>query len=141
MIIPGAQNVSASENTCFFDPASVTRPLKIEEIQAIVQAFGTAAAACKRADEYGAQNFENKMRFVTEIYQACRSAVEESAEIIRYLDQLGVDAFDVDWGCYDAYEWVFPTCYLPDGRMMDISGTFAKSITQKPVLVAGAFTQ
>ena len=39
MIIPGAQNVSASENTCFFDPASVTRPLAVEEIHAIVQAL------------------------------------------------------------------------------------------------------
>lgn len=65
---------------------------------------------------------------------------EESAEIIRYLDKLGVDAFDVDWGCYDSYEWVFPTCYMADGCMMDISGAFAKSITKKPVLVAGSFT-
>lgn len=189
MVMPGVQNVSASENTCFYDPTSTTRPLSIEEIQTIVQDFGRAAAACKRAgvdaieihghigylldqfmtslwnkreDIYGAQTFENKMRFVTEIYQACRAAVgpdypiafrmavehgipggrtkEESAEIIRYLDRLGVDAFDVDWGCYDAYEWVFPTCYMPDGCMMDMSAAFAKSITGKPIMVAGAFT-
>lgn len=189
MMVPGVQNVSSSENACFFDPSSMTRPLTAEEIHAIVQAFGAAAAACKRAgvdaieihghvgylldqfmtplwnkreDEYGAQTFENKMRFVTEIYQACRAAVgsdypiafrmviehgiaggrtrEESAEIIRYLDHLGIDAFDVDWGCYDAYEWVFPTCYMPDGCLMDISAAYAKSITKKPVMVAGAFT-
>lgn len=189
MVIPGAQNVSSSENPCFFDPASHTRALSTEEIHAIVEAYRTAAAACRRAgadaieihghvgylldqfmtplwnkrtDAYGAQTFENKMRFVTEIYQACRSAVgpdfpiafrmviehgipggrtkEESAEIIRYLDRLGIDAFDVDWGCYDAYEWVFPTCYLADGCMMDISGAFAKAITDKPVMVAGSFT-
>lgn len=188
-IVPGGVNVSASENPCFFDPDSVTRALSVQEIHEVVQAFGVAAAACKRAgvdvieihghvgylldqfmtplwnrreDEYGAQNFENKMRFVTEVYRACREAVgpdypiafrmviehkipggrtkEESAEIIRYLDGLGVDAFDVDLGCYDAYEWVFPTCYMPDGCMMDEAGAFAKSVTKKPVLTAGAYT-
>lgn len=188
-VIPGVPNVSSSENPCFFDPSSITRALSVEEIHDIVRAFGTAAAACKRAgvdaieihghvgylldqfmtplwnhrtDEYGADTFENKMRFVTEIYQACRQAVgpdypiafrmviehkipggrtrEESAEIIRYLDELGVDAFDVDLGCYDAYEWVFPTCYMGDGCMMDEAGAFAKSITKKPVLTAGSYT-
>ncbi|MBQ6386398.1 MAG: NADH:flavin oxidoreductase, partial [Lachnospiraceae bacterium] len=146
--VPGAKNVSASENPCFFAPDQTTRALSVEEIHAIVEAFGRAAGACKRAgvdaieihghvgylldqfmtplwnrreDEYGPQSFENKMRFTTEIYNACRAAVgpdypiafrmviehkipggrtkEESAEIIRYLDGLGVDAFDVDLGC------------------------------------------
>ena len=188
-VIPGAPNVSSSENPCFENPAVKTRALSVDEIHDIVKAYGVAASACKRAgvdaieihghvgylldqfmtplwnhreDEYGAQNFENKMRFVTEIYQACRAAVgpdypiafrmviehkipggrtkEESAEIIRYLDGLGVDAFDVDLGCYDNYEWVFPTCYLPDGCMMDEAGAFAKSVTDKPVLTAGSYT-
>lgn len=188
-VIPGVPNVSSSENPCFENPAVKTRALSVEEIHAVVKAYGVAAAACKRAgvdaieihghvgylldqfmtplwnhreDEYGAQNFENKMRFVTEIYQACRAAVgpnypiafrmviehkipggrtkEESAEIIRYLDGLGVDAFDVDLGCYDAYEWVFPTCYMGDGCMMDEAGAFAKSVTDKPVMTAGSYT-
>lgn len=188
-VIPGVPNVSSSENPCFENPAVKTRALSVEEIHAVVKAYGVAAAACKRAgvdaieihghvgylldqfmtplwnhreDKYGAQNFENKMRFVTEIYQACRAAVgpeypiafrmviehkipggrtkEESAEIIRYLDGLGVDAFDVDLGCYDAYEWVFPTCYMGDGCMMDEAGAFAKSVTDKPVMTAGSYT-
>lgn len=188
-VIPGVPNVSSSENPCFENPAVKTRALSVDEIHAVVKAYGVAAAACKRAgvdaieihghvgylldqfmtplwnhreDEYGAQNFENKMRFVTEIYQACRAAVgpeypiafrmviehkipggrtkEESAEIIRYLDGLGVDAFDVDLGCYDAYEWVFPTCYMGDGCMMDEAGAFAKSVTDKPVMTAGSYT-
>lgn len=188
-IIPGKQNVSASENTNFFDPSTKTRALSVEEIHDIVKSYSVAAAACKRAgvdaieihghvgylldqfmtpcwnkrtDEYGAQTFENKMRLVTEIYQAVRSAVgkdypivfrmviehgfpegrtkEESAEIIRYLDGLGIDAFDVDWGCYDAKEWVMPTCYLPDACMVENSAAFAKTVTDKPILVAGAFT-
>lgn len=188
-VIPGAPNVSASENPCFEDPNALTRALSVDEIHAIVKAYSVAASACKRAgvdaieihghvgylldqfmtplwnrreDEYGPQSFENKMRFVTEVYQACRAAVgpdypivfrmviehkipggrtrEESAEIIRYLDKLGVDAFDVDLGCYDNYEWVFPTCYLPDGCMMDEAGAFAKSVTDKPVMTAGSYT-
>ena len=188
-VVPGAPNVSASENPCFEDPSLMTRVLSVDEIHAVVQAYGYAAAACKRAgvdaieihghvgylldqfmtplwnrrdDEYGPQSFENKMRFVTEVYRACRTAVgpdypiafrmviehklpggrtkEESAEIIRYLDNLGVDAFDVDLGCYDNYEWVFPTTYLEDGCMMDEAGAYAKSITDKPVLTAGSYT-
>lgn len=188
-VIPGVPNVSASENPCFENPNVMTRSLSVDEIHAIVKAYGVAAAACKRAgvdvieihghvgylldqfmtplwnrreDEYGPQSFENKMRFVTEIYQACRAAVgpnypivfrmviehkipggrtkEESAEIIRYLDKLGVDAFDVDLGCYDNYEWVFPTCYMDDGCMMDEAGAYAKSITNKPVMTAGSYT-
>ena len=116
----------------------------------------------RREDEYGPQSFENKMRLTTEIYEACRKAVgpdypivfrmviehnipggrtrEESAEIIRYLDGLGVDAFDVDMGCYDAYEWIFPTAYMEDGCMVDDAGAFAKSITDKPVFTVGSHT-
>lgn len=188
-VLPGKQNVSSSENTCFWDPAQKTRALSIDEIHDIVRSFGVAAKMAKnsgadcieihghagylldqfmtplwnhRDDEYGAQTFENKVRLATEIYHACRDAVgpdmpilfrlaighkipggrtkEESAEIIRYLDKLGIDAFDVDMGCYESYDWIFPTCYMPDGCMMDTSGEFARSITEKPILTTGSYT-
>jgi 2,4-dienoyl-CoA reductase-like NADH-dependent reductase (Old Yellow Enzyme family)/thioredoxin reductase len=188
MIVPGMQNVSSSENTCFFDPSAVTRPLSIAEIHDIVEAYSVSSAAAKRAgadcveihghvgylidqfmtplwnkreDEYGG-SFENRMRFSTEIYHAVRDAVgsdfpvlfrmvidhkipggrgsEESAEMIRYLDKLGVDAFDVDLGCYDSYEWVFPTSYMADGCMADEAGAYTKKITDKPILTTGSYT-
>ncbi len=114
----------------------------------------------KRTDEYGG-SFENRMRFPTEIYQAVRDAVgpdypvlfrlcighkipggrteEESLEIVKYLDQLGIDAFDVDAGCYDAYDWAFPTPYMGDAPMAYI-GEMVKKVTDKPVLNAGSYT-
>ncbi len=181
-------NVSPSVNKNFWNPATETRALSVDEIHDIVKAFGTAAAACKRAgvdvveihahagylmdqfmtplwnrreDEYGG-SFENRMRFPTECYQAVRDAVgpdypviirlavdhkipggrtkEEAAEIIRYLDRLGLDGFSVDEGCYESYEWIFPTAYMGDACMADEAGAFAKSLTDKPVLTVGSYT-
>jgi 2,4-dienoyl-CoA reductase-like NADH-dependent reductase (Old Yellow Enzyme family)/thioredoxin reductase len=116
----------------------------------------------RREDEYGTQNFENQTRLITEIYEATRSAVgkdypivvrmvtdhmipdgrgkEESAEIIRYLDQLGVDAFDLDVGCYDIKDWCFPTHYLGDGCMADLAGAYGKTLTDKPIMTVGSYT-
>lgn len=114
----------------------------------------------KREDEYGG-SFENRMRFTAEVYHAVRNAVgpdfpilfrmvmdhkipggrtmEESLEIVRYMDQLGIDAFDVDLGCYEAYDWAFPTAYLGDGCMVD-EVSQVKLATDKPILSVGNYT-
>ena len=114
----------------------------------------------KRTDEYGG-SFENRMRFTTEIYHAIREkagpdfpimirlvlddmipggrTMEESLEIIRYLDGLGMDAFDVDLGCYQAYDWAFPTAYMGDACMAYI-GDFVRKVTDKPIMTAGNYT-
>ncbi|MGI6299106.1 MAG: NAD(P)/FAD-dependent oxidoreductase [Saccharofermentanales bacterium] len=116
----------------------------------------------QRDDEYGTQNFENQTRLITEIYQSCRNAVgsdypitvrmvtdhiipdgrgqEESAEIIRYLDKLGVDAFNLDVGCYDIKDWCFPTSYLGDGCMTDLVGAYGRTLTDKPILTVGSYS-
>ena len=186
-VYPGADCVSSSENPCFEDPTKNTRALSVDEIKAIVNGYGRAAERAKiagvdaleihahlgylldqfmtplwnkREDEYGG-SFENRMRFITEIYHAIRNAVgadfpilfrmvldhkipggrnkEESFEIVRYMDQLGIDAFDVDLGCYEAYDWGFPTAYLGDACMAD-EISIVKSITKKPVLSVGNYT-
>lgn len=186
-VIPGSQNVSSSVNPCFADPNQQTRALSVDEIHAIVEAYGRGAMRAKRSgcdaveihahlgylidqfmtplwnkreDEYGG-SFENRMRFVTEIYKEIRRNVgndypvlirmcmdhkitggrtpKGSAEIIRYLDELGIDAFDIDGGCYDAYDWGFPTNYMGEGCMTDLSA-MAKAVTNKPVLNTGNFT-
>jgi 2,4-dienoyl-CoA reductase-like NADH-dependent reductase (Old Yellow Enzyme family)/thioredoxin reductase len=186
--IPNVQNVSSSENSCFWAPNLTTRALSKDEVRAIPAAFGRAAQRAKQAgmdaieihghlgylldqfmtplwnrreDEYGAQTFENRMRLVTEVYNEIRKNVgadfpilfrmcmehripggrtnEESLEIIRYLDTLGVDGFDIDAGCYEVYNWAFPTAYLADGCMAPYAA-MAKTVTSKPVLNAGSYT-
>lgn len=185
--IPGFQNESASENSLFFDPSQKTYALSRDQIHDIVASFGRAATRAKavgvdaieihghlgylidqfmtelwnrREDEYGG-NFENRMRFPTEIYNQIRKAVgpdfpilfrmgidhkfeggrkpEESLKIIRYLDELGIDAFDIDDGCYDSFDWCFPPVYHGDACMADTAAS-VKAVTKKPVLNTGSFT-
>lgn len=114
----------------------------------------------KRQDEYGG-NFENRMRLVTEIYHAIRSEVgeefpilirmaashdfpggrtlEESIEIVRYLEKLGIDAFDIDMGCYERKQWIVPSIYSGDACMVDYAAKI-KAAVSVPVLSAGTLT-
>ncbi len=115
----------------------------------------------RREDEYGGC-FENRNRIVKECYEAIRAAVgpdypvlfristehmipggrtkEETAEIVRYMDQLGIDAFDFDLGCYDAYDYTFPSYFMPDGYQMQYTGEYMRQITDKPILTVGNHT-
>lgn len=114
----------------------------------------------KRTDEYGG-SFENRMRLVTEVYHALRSEVgedypilirmaayhdfdggrtmEESIEIVKHLEQLGIDAFDIDLGCYEDKQWVVPSIYAGDACMLDAAAEIKKHVSV-PVLNAGTFT-
>jgi len=186
--VPGQQNVGSSDGIpCYWAPGQVTRGLTNDEVKQIVAAYGRAAARAKmagvdgleihghlgylidtfmsahwnkRTDEYGG-SFENRMRFVTEIYQAMRAEVgsgmpimirlvldhktpegrktEESLEIIRYLDNLGIDCFSLDEGCYQAYDWCFPTIYMGEAPMAYVSD-IARTVTKKPIMIAGSLT-
>lgn len=187
--IPGIPNVSSSDNPAFDSPDVKCRALTTEEVKALVKAYGPAAAACKRAgvdaieihghfgylldefmtplwnrrdDEYGCQNFENKMRLVTEIYYEIRNAVgpdypilirmatdhkipggrtpEEAIEMIKYLDELGIDAFNLDVACYESHDYTMTTAYLGDTPYLEEVSEVARKATNKPVLIAGSFT-
>lgn len=96
----------------------------------------------KRTDEYGG-SFENRMRIVKEIYEGIRSQVgpdmpilmriaathdfeggrtlEETIEVINYMKELGVDAFDIDVGAYEDKQWVCPSIYQGDSSMADFA--------------------
>ena len=113
-----------------------------------------------RTDEYGG-SFENRMRLVTEAYHATREVVgpnfpifirmaayhdfeggrtmEESMEIVRYLDELGIDAFDIDLGCYDSGRWLTPSIYTGEDSMLEAAAEF-RSVTNKPIFNAGMHT-
>lgn len=97
-----------------------------------------------RTDEYGG-NFENRMRFITEIIQGIRAkcgsdyplmvrlsvdemydrigkpgkgyGLEEGKRIAKRLEELGVNAINVSSACYDTYNyWLEPTSFEPGWR-------------------------
>lgn len=114
----------------------------------------------KRTDEYGG-SFENRMRIVKEIYEAMRAAVgpdfpilmrmaadhdfdggrtlEESIEIVNYMKNLGVDAFDIDMGCYEEKQWIVPSIYSGDSCMVEYAAKI-KEACDVTVLCAGTHT-
>lgn len=113
-----------------------------------------------RTDEYGG-SFENRMRLPMEVLASARAAVgddypilfrfsmnhqipggrtaDEGLEIVKVMDEAGIDAFDIDDGCYEAMEWIFPPVYYGNACIAD-SGAAAKTVTKKPVMVSGNMT-
>ena len=111
----------------------------------------------KRTDEYGG-SFENRARFAVEIVQAIRNVagpkfpilfrisldhrfnggrtVEESMKLLQVLEQAGVDAFDIDAGCYESQDYIFPTCYTGEGCMAYVCEEARKHVSV-PLLNAG----
>jgi 2,4-dienoyl-CoA reductase-like NADH-dependent reductase (Old Yellow Enzyme family)/thioredoxin reductase len=91
-----------------------------------------------RTDEYGG-SFENRTRFAREIVESIRSVVgpdfpilfrisldhrfeggrtiEDSMQIIKLLEECGVDALDIDAGAYESLDYIFPTTYIGEGCM------------------------
>lgn len=113
-----------------------------------------------REDEYGGSP-ENRARFAIEIMQAIKRGagkdmpviyrismdhrihrgrtLEDSKALLKLLGEQGVDAFDVDCGCYETTEFVYPTFYLGDACMQYVCDT-AREATEKPILNAGNHT-
>ncbi len=111
----------------------------------------------KRDDEYGGSP-ENRTRFAREMVAACRRAVgpdmpiifrialdhrteggrtiEESMQLLEALDDGNIDAFDVDAGCYDSLDYIFPPSYLGTA-CMDYVCKEARKHTDKPLINAG----
>ncbi|MFC2004771.1 FAD-dependent oxidoreductase [Chloroflexota bacterium] len=111
----------------------------------------------KRTDKYGG-DLEGRLRFPLEIIESMRAEVgtdfpimykfganhqleggrdvEESCEIARRLQEAGVDAFEVDAGCYETSYWAHPPTYMPPGCLLD--GIEAiKKIVDVPVIAVG----
>ena len=178
---------SASDVPMFYRPNKKCTPMSKEEIKEAVAAFGRAAKRAvyaeadaieihahvgylldqfmsaqwnTRTDEYGG-SFENRMRFITEIYQVIRDAVgpkfpiivrmaldhmyeggrtaEEGLEIAKYLESIGVDALDIDLGAYEHRKWIFPTHFAGAGSMAN-AAAMVKKVVNIPVLNSGTHT-
>ncbi len=112
----------------------------------------------KRKDRYGG-SLENRCRFAMEAVDSIRSVVgprfpisfrisldhrfpggrtiEESMKILDILDKSGIDAFDVDAGCYETEDYIFPTRYNGEACMAYVCQEARKHIT-KPIINAGS---
>lgn len=110
-----------------------------------------------RTDEYGG-SWENRVRFATEIVDSIRSVVgpkfpilfrisldhmyqggrtiEDSMPIIELLEQAGVDAIDIDSGCYETMDYIFPTCYTGEACMAYVCEEARKHVSI-PIINAG----
>ncbi len=114
----------------------------------------------RREDKYGGSP-ENRARFATDILDAIHRGagkdfpvifrismdhripggrtLEDSIEILKVLGEHGVDAFDVDAGCYETLKYVYPPMYMGDASMEYVCET-ARKATDKPILNAGSHT-
>ena len=113
-----------------------------------------------REDEYGGSD-ENRARFAIEILEAIKRGagddmpviyrismdhripggrtLDDSKRLIKILGEHGVDAFDVDCGCYEHPDFVYPTFYRGDACMEYVCDT-AREATDKPILNSGNHT-
>lgn len=113
-----------------------------------------------RTDQYGG-SYENMARFVVEIAKAVRDAVgpdypilfrfvaqhhfelgrtlEETIELIKIFDKSEIDAFDIDSGAYETWDWMFPPSYLGDAPSMEDAAVL-KKYTDKPILITNNIT-
>ena len=111
----------------------------------------------KRTDEYGGSPQKNT-QFAKEIIRAVRSVVGAdvpilfrisldhrfeggrdlaySMEILKELEKEGVDAFDVDAGCYETLDYIFPPSYLGESCMSYVCA-HARQAVHVPLLNAG----
>lgn len=111
----------------------------------------------KRTDEYGGSP-ENCARFPKEIIQAMKSVVgdsmpilfrisldhrfeggrtlEDSMKLLKELEKAGVDAFDIDAGCYETLDYIFPPSYLGESCMSYVCEEARKTVSV-PLINAG----
>lgn len=111
----------------------------------------------KRTDEYGGSP-ENCARFPKEIVEAIKSVVgntmpvifrisldhrfeggrtlEDSVKLLKVLEEAGVDAFDIDAGCYETLDYIFPPSYLGESCMSYVCETARRAVSV-PLINAG----
>jgi len=111
----------------------------------------------KRTDKYGG-DLESRLRFPLEAIEAVKRGagadfpiiyrfglthyldggreIEEGLEIARRLEAAGVDALDIDAGCYETSYWPHPPTSQPPGCMIDLAEMTSK-VVNIPVIAVG----
>lgn len=111
----------------------------------------------RRTDKYGGR-LEGRLRFPLEVIEAIKRGagadfpviyrfglkhylvggreVEEGLEIARKLEAGGVDALDIDAGCYETWYWPHPPTTQPPGCMVEMAA-MVKEVVNIPVIAVG----
>lgn len=111
----------------------------------------------KRTDKYGG-DLDGRLRFLMEIIAYVRKGagadfpvivkyglthyldggreIEEGLEIARRLEAVGVDALDIDAGCYETMYWLLPPTTQPPGCLVDLTEK-VKRVVKIPVIAVG----
>jgi len=113
----------------------------------------------KRTDKYGGETLRERMTFPLEIIEAINQATngqlpiifrvgiehripggrtrEEGLELLNILEEAGVNAVDVDAGCYDIWYWPHPPVYQPPACMLDMAELAKATVKNIPVMCVG----
>lgn len=62
--------------------------------------------------------------------------IEEGIELAKLLEEMGINALEVDAGCYDSWYWVHPPIYQPHGCLVEFSEK-AKKEVNIPIIAVG----
>jgi len=111
----------------------------------------------RRTDEYGG-DLEGRLRFSLRAIDAVKKGagpnfplivklslthripggreIDEGLEIARRFEKAGVDALDIDSGCYDVRYWTNPPTTQPMGCMADLAAMVKKEVSI-PVIAVG----
>lgn len=113
----------------------------------------------RRTDAYGG-SVENRCRFAAEVIAAIKAnapgkpvsfrisvnhrfpggrTIEETREIVRELERVGVDLLICDDGSYEAMDYVFPPYYLGDDCMVSAAESVKPEVSI-PVVACGNIT-
>jgi 2-enoate reductase len=111
----------------------------------------------RRTDKYGG-DLEGRSRFLIEVIKAVKKGagedfplivklslthfvpegrqVQEGLEIAKRLEATGVDALEIDAGCYEVRYWLNPPTTLPMGCAVDLA-VMVKGVVKVPVIAVG----
>lgn len=111
----------------------------------------------KRTDKYGG-DLDGRLRFLMEIIAYTRKGagqdfpllvkfglthflaggreIDEGLEIARRLEAAGVDALDIDGGCYETLYFCMPPTTQPPGCLVDLAEK-VKKVVKVPVITVG----
>ena len=111
----------------------------------------------KRTDKYGG-DLNGRLRFSLEVIEAIKKGAgsdfpiiyrfslkhyceggrepEGGVEIARRIEEIGVDALDIDAGSWEARYWTAPTSYHSPGCLVPL-GEMVKKVVKIPVIIVG----
>jgi 2-enoate reductase len=90
----------------------------------------------KNIKEAAGKDFPVIYRYGASHYLEGGRTIEESLQMAKRLEFAGVDALDVDAGCYDNWYWAHPPISMPPGCSVNLA-EMVKNAVKIPVINAG----